>query len=180
VQPLGNGPRLPRVYIPRHRLWEQLDRATEGALTLLVAPGGAGKTLGVGGWVTVTSIPHAEMQIRQNVVTVFDIASPPESRPLLDRSLKSKRSLAWLQRDAGVGPVGKTGRMDAIETRGRVRVEPATKRVRIMLGGVVVADTTAAVYVWENPSYPQYYFPLADVAPGALKETGTTSRSEFL
>jgi hypothetical protein len=55
----GNGPRLPRVYIPRHRLWEQLDRATEGALTLLVAPGGAGKTLGVGGWVTVSSMPHA-------------------------------------------------------------------------------------------------------------------------
>jgi len=60
VEPLGNGPRLPRVYIPRHRLWEQLDRATEGALTLLVAPGGAGKTLGVGGWVTVTSIPQAK------------------------------------------------------------------------------------------------------------------------
>lgn len=57
---LGNGPRLPRVYIPRHRLWEQLDRATEGALTLLVAPGGAGKTLGVGGWVTVSSVPQAK------------------------------------------------------------------------------------------------------------------------
>jgi uncharacterized protein (DUF427 family) len=66
---------------------------------------------------------------------------------------------------------------NTIESRGRVRVEPATKRVRIMLGGQVVADTTAAVYVWENPSYPQYYIRLADVAPGALKETGTTSRS---
>jgi uncharacterized protein (DUF427 family) len=58
-----------------------------------------------------------------------------------------------------------------------VRVEPALKRVRILLGGVVVADTTDALYVWENPSYPQYYIPLADVLPGALKETGTTSRS---
>ncbi len=67
--------------------------------------------------------------------------------------------------------------METIEARGRVRVQPAPKRVRIMLGGVVVADTTDAVYVWENPSYPQYYVPLADVAPGALKETGTTSRS---
>ena len=56
-------------------------------------------------------------------------------------------------------------------------VESAAKRVRVMLGGVVVADTTEAVYVWENPSYPQYYFPLGDIAPGALKETGTTSRS---
>lgn len=67
--------------------------------------------------------------------------------------------------------------MDAIETRGRVRVEPAPKRVRVMLGGAVVADTTEAVYVWEVPSYPQYYIPLADVAPGALKEGETTSRS---
>ena len=67
--------------------------------------------------------------------------------------------------------------MEAIESRGRVRIEPAPKRVRIVLGGVVVADTTDAVYVWENPSYPQYYIPLADIAPGALKETGTTSRS---
>ena len=66
---------------------------------------------------------------------------------------------------------------DATAARGRVRVEPATKRVRIMLGGRVVADTTDAVYVWENPSYPQYYIPLADVAPGALKETGTTTHS---
>src|SRR2546423_5806132 len=67
--------------------------------------------------------------------------------------------------------------MDAIERRGRVGVGAAPKRVRIMLGGQVVADTTEAVYVWENPSYPQYYIPLADMRPGALKETATTSRS---
>jgi uncharacterized protein (DUF427 family) len=68
--------------------------------------------------------------------------------------------------------------MDATtDSRGRVRVEPALKRVRIMLGGVVVADTTDAAYVWENPSYPQYYIPLGDILPGTLKETGTTSRS---
>ena len=67
--------------------------------------------------------------------------------------------------------------METSGSRGLVRVEPATKRVRVVLGGVVVADTTDAAYVWENPSYPQYYIPLADIAPGALKETGTTSRS---
>ncbi len=67
--------------------------------------------------------------------------------------------------------------MDAIEGRGRVRVEAAPKRVRVVLGGQVVADTTDAVYVWENPSFPQYYIPLVDVAAGALKETGSTSRS---
>jgi uncharacterized protein (DUF427 family) len=67
--------------------------------------------------------------------------------------------------------------METAAARGRVRVEAAAKRVRVVLGGVVVADTTKAVYVWENPSYPQYYIPLGDVVPGVLKETGTTSRS---
>lgn len=57
--PEGAGPRLPRVYLPRHRLWERLDRATEGAVTLLVAPVGAGKTLGVAGWLRRTEAPYA-------------------------------------------------------------------------------------------------------------------------
>ncbi|HET7196996.1 MAG TPA: LuxR C-terminal-related transcriptional regulator [Nocardioides sp.] len=43
-------PRLPRVYVPRARLWQRLDRASENPLTVLVAPAGAGKTLGVSGW----------------------------------------------------------------------------------------------------------------------------------
>ncbi|MET0526505.1 MAG: LuxR C-terminal-related transcriptional regulator [Nocardioides sp.] len=47
-------PRLPRVYVPRARLWQRLDLATQGALTLLVAPVGAGKTLGVSGWLQRT------------------------------------------------------------------------------------------------------------------------------
>ncbi|HEY9293113.1 MAG TPA: LuxR C-terminal-related transcriptional regulator [Microlunatus sp.] len=47
----GTPPRLPRAYVPRQFLWQQLDQATESALTVLVAPGGAGKTLGVAGWV---------------------------------------------------------------------------------------------------------------------------------
>ena len=43
-------PRLPRVYVPRPRLWERLDRGAEGSLTMLVGPIGAGKSLGVSGW----------------------------------------------------------------------------------------------------------------------------------
>ena len=47
-------PRLPRVYVPRARLWQRLDLATENPLTLLVAPVGSGKTLGVSGWLRRT------------------------------------------------------------------------------------------------------------------------------
>lgn len=43
-------PRLPRVYVPRPRLWQRLDEAADGSVTLVVAPAGAGKTLGVAGW----------------------------------------------------------------------------------------------------------------------------------
>ena len=45
-----DAPRLPRLYLPRPRLWAQLDKAPLEGITLLVAPAGAGKTLGVGGW----------------------------------------------------------------------------------------------------------------------------------
>lgn len=46
----GLTPCLPRIYVPRLRLWQRLDEAVKGSVTVLVAPGGAGKTLGVAGW----------------------------------------------------------------------------------------------------------------------------------
>jgi uncharacterized protein (DUF427 family) len=51
-------------------------------------------------------------------------------------------------------------------------VEPVPRRVRAVLGGSTVLDTTAARYVWEWPPYPQFYVPLADVAPGVLVDEG--------
>jgi uncharacterized protein (DUF427 family) len=47
-------------------------------------------------------------------------------------------------------------------------IEPVPRRVRAMLGGETVLDTTSALYVWEWPPYPQYYIPAADVRPGVL------------
>src|SRR3954452_14600568 len=43
-------PRLPAAYIARDRLWAGLDLAISSAVTVLVAPAGAGKSLGVAGW----------------------------------------------------------------------------------------------------------------------------------
>jgi uncharacterized protein (DUF427 family) len=42
-------------------------------------------------------------------------------------------------------------------------IEPAPRRVRAVLNGAAVFDTTAALYVWEWPKYPQYYIPFDDV-----------------
>jgi len=60
---------------------------------------------------------------------------------------------------------------------GRVRVEPSGRRVRVMLGGEMVADTTSPLLVWEVPYYPTYYFPEADVKTDLLVETGELRKS---
>ena len=57
-----------------------------------------------------------------------------------------------------------------------MRVEPSNKRVRAFVGGEVVVDTTHPLLVWENPNYPAYYLPRADVS-AALIPTGTTVHS---
>lgn len=61
--------------------------------------------------------------------------------------------------------------------RGRVRIEPSQRRVRVMLGGEIVADTTKPLMVWEVPYYPTYYFPEADVKTDLLVETGEVRKS---
>jgi len=48
------------------------------------------------------------------------------------------------------------------------QIEPVPRRIRAVLSGEVVLDTTAARYVWEWPPYPQYYVPLSDLMPSAL------------
>ena len=61
--------------------------------------------------------------------------------------------------------------------RGRVRVEPGAKRVRVYVRGVEIADTIHPLYVWENPNYPAYYLPLADVRMDLLVPTHTVTHS---
>ena len=62
-------------------------------------------------------------------------------------------------------------------SRGRVRIEDGQKRVRVYLGGEVIADTTSPKLVWEKPYYPVYYFPQEDVRMDSLIPTEHTKRS---
>jgi uncharacterized protein (DUF427 family) len=55
-------------------------------------------------------------------------------------------------------------------------IEPVPRRLRAMLAGEVVLDTTAASYVWEWPYYPQYYIPLTDVNADLLVDEHTAQR----
>ena len=47
-------------------------------------------------------------------------------------------------------------------------IEPAPRRLRATLDGVVVFDTVRALYVWEVPYYPQYYVPFGDLNTDVL------------
>lgn len=60
-----------------------------------------------------------------------------------------------------------------------VRVEPGLKRVRVYLGGQVVADTLHPLLVWENANYPAYYVPADDVR-ATLAPTGAVEPSPRL
>jgi len=75
-----------------------------------------------------------------------------------------------------VGLSRKWGWIVSENVRGRVRVEPGSKRVRAYLGGEVVADTTRPFLVWETSYHPTYYLPADDVA-AELIATGAVDRS---
>jgi uncharacterized protein (DUF427 family) len=48
------------------------------------------------------------------------------------------------------------------------RVEPTSRRVRVVLGGETILDSTRTLRVLETSHPPVYYVPLEDVASGAL------------
>jgi uncharacterized protein (DUF427 family) len=52
------------------------------------------------------------------------------------------------------------------------RVEPVAKRIEVVLGGVVVVESTRAVRVLETTHPPNYYVPIEDVLQGALEPSG--------
>lgn len=57
-----------------------------------------------------------------------------------------------------------------------VRIERSAKRLRGYLAGDLVVDTTASRLVWEEPAYPTYYLPAADIR-AELVEAGRDGRS---
>ena len=59
------------------------------------------------------------------------------------------------------------------------RLEPAGRRLTVTLGGLTIADSTAAFRVLETSHPPVYYFPPADIAAGALVAGPRRSWCEF-
>ena len=59
------------------------------------------------------------------------------------------------------------------------RVEPVPQKIRIELGGRVVAESDRALRVLETSHPPAYYVPAADFAPGALVASSRLTYCEF-
>ncbi len=59
------------------------------------------------------------------------------------------------------------------------RLEPVSARLRVVLGGITVAETTRGFRVLETSHPPNYYFPPEDVAEGALEPAKGTSFCEW-
>ncbi len=59
------------------------------------------------------------------------------------------------------------------------RLESVTARLRVVLGGVTIADTTRGYRVLETSHPPNYYFPSDDVLDGALEPTKGASVCEW-
>lgn len=54
----------------------------------------------------------------------------------------------------------------------RVDLHPCAKRVRVLLGGQTIADSTSTLLVRETGLTPVYYFPRADVDQTSLEPSG--------
>ncbi|MDQ0827140.1 uncharacterized protein (DUF427 family) [Arthrobacter sp. B2I5] len=59
------------------------------------------------------------------------------------------------------------------------RIEPSTERVRIVLGGEVILDTTDSLRVLETSHPPVYYVLQSAFVPGALEPAAGSSFCEF-
>ena len=57
------------------------------------------------------------------------------------------------------------------------QVEHVPRRIRAVLAGHTVVDTTRAMNVWEWPNYQQYYIPNGDVHAEFLEPEGQTQHS---
>jgi uncharacterized protein (DUF427 family) len=59
------------------------------------------------------------------------------------------------------------------------RLEPTNHRLRVVLGGDVIAETTNGLRVLETSHPPNYYFPRRDIVDGALDRSDASSFCEF-
>jgi uncharacterized protein (DUF427 family) len=85
----------------------------------------------------------------------------------------------WAMRARPVPIVPQPGQESVWDYPRPPRLEPVTSRVRVVLGGVTVADTVRAVRVLETSHPPNYYLPIDDVLAGSLVPAAGASLCEW-
>ncbi len=73
----------------------------------------------------------------------------------------------------------KYGRIDVLFDPRPPRLEPTTKRLRIIFAGRTIADTVAGYRVLETSHPPVYYIPPAGIPENFLENAPGTSWCEF-
>jgi len=64
-------------------------------------------------------------------------------------------------------------------TENRVRIEPNHRRLRVLVDGVVVADTIESVYLFETGHLPVYYLPKSDIRFDLLEHTDRSTHCPY-
>ncbi|WP_206330634.1 DUF427 domain-containing protein [Modestobacter sp. KNN46-3] len=85
----------------------------------------------------------------------------------------------------GTGPLARpsAGRLNAdlwsVAPAHALFLHPLEERIRGVIGGQTVADTTGAVMLHETGLMPRWYLPEADLAPGLLRPSDTRTTCPF-
>jgi uncharacterized protein (DUF427 family) len=87
--------------------------------------------------------------------------------------------LSWQQGPLGRDPNGAFVTASPMPER-VLYVEPLRRRMSVELGGSVIARSDDAVLLFEPARYPVAYFPVADIAAGALEATDRTTTHQDL
>jgi uncharacterized protein (DUF427 family) len=58
------------------------------------------------------------------------------------------------------------------------KIETPARRVRVLFNKKIIADSSAARFVWEQPYYPTYYLPFADVQTRFIEKVQKTETGE--
>lgn len=87
--------------------------------------------------------------------------------------------LSWQQGPLSPGAIGRFLVREPLPER-LLYVEPLRRRMRVMLGGIWIADSEDVLLLFEPGHYPMAYFRQSDIAPGTLEPTGHTTRHQEL